>query len=199
MLPVSDSHVRVSAGFVLLILWFAVVNGGELLMIVLNAAAVHELGHWLVLRCFHAEIRRLRVGILGAVLETDCSRLSYGRELAAVLAGPAANLLCASLLSLFGDKTAVAVGAHLVLGAFNLIPLRPLDGGRALHLLVAWWLGPWSADLAVRWTGTVVALCLAGGLCILMHETGGSLWLLPAAVGALAAAGEEWFGTDHFL
>ena len=199
MFPSFESRVRVSAGFLLLVLWFAAVNGGALLGMVLSAAAVHELGHWLTLRFFGAEIRRLRVGILGAVLETDCSRLSYGRELMAVLAGPAANLLCACLLSAFGRGMEAAVGAHLVLGAFNLLPLRPLDGGRALYLLAAWGLGPWWADGVVRWVGTVTALLLAGGLLALMRVTGGSLWLLPAALGALAAAGGEWFGRSCFL
>lgn len=199
MFPGFDPSVRVSAGFFLLILWFAAVNGGELLLVVLSAAAVHEVGHWMLLRLFGAEIRRLRIGILGAVLEADCSRLSYGRELAAVLAGPGANLICAWLLSKLGNGMDVAVGAHLVLGAFNLIPLRPLDGGRAVYLLTAWSLGPWAGDRAARWTGTAAALFLAGGLGWLMHHTGGSLWLLPAAVGSLAAAGREWFGKESFL
>lgn len=191
--------MRVSAGFFLLILWFAAANGGALLLVILGAAAVHELGHWIMLRLFGAEILGLRIGMLGAVLEADCSRLSYGRELSAVLAGPGANLLCAWLLSTFGNGLDVVIGAHLVLGMFNLIPLRPLDGGRALYLLIAWGLGPWGGDLAARWVGTVVALLLSAGLCCLMYQTGGSLWLLPATVGLLAAAGRECLGKECFL
>lgn len=194
MSQASEPRVQVSAGFAALAVWFAMVNGPALLVTVLGAAAAHEAGHWLALRGFGADIRRLRVGLLGAVLETDCTRLSYGRELAAVLAGPGMNLLCAWGLSRLGPGTETAIGANLVLGAFNLLPLRPLDGGRALYLLTAWAYGPWAGDRAARWAGTVSALLLSGGLLWLMKATGGSLWLLPAAVGLLGAAGREWFG-----
>lgn len=191
--------MQISAGFILLILWFAAVNGANLLLMILGAAAAHELGHWIMLRFFGADIRGLRIGMLGAVLEADCSRLSYGKELLAVLAGPGANLLCAWLLSRFGNEMEVVIGAHLVLGMFNLIPLRPLDGGRALYLVVAWGLGPWAGDRAAKWVGTASALLLSFGLCWLMVQTGGSLWLLPAAAGLLAAAGQECLGKEAFL
>lgn len=195
MFPGFEPRVRISVGFTVLAVWFAAVNGLGLLAMVLSAAALHELGHWLALRLCGAEVRGLRVGLLGAVLETDCARLSYGRELAAVLAGPGTNLLCAWALSRLGPPgLEAAVGAHLVLGGFNLLPLRPLDGGRALYLLTAWAWGPWAGDRAARWAGTVSALLLSGGLLWLMGRTGGSLWLLPAAAGLLGAAGREWFG-----
>ncbi len=45
----------------------------------LGAAALHELGHILCLRRFGAPILRLRIGVLGAVLETG-GTMSYGRE-----------------------------------------------------------------------------------------------------------------------
>lgn len=191
--------MQISAGFILLILWFAAVNGANLLLMILGAAAAHELGHWIMLRFFGADIRGLRIGMLGAVLEADCSRLSYGKELFAVLAGPGANLLCAWLLSRLGNGVEVVIGSHLMLGLFNLIPLRPLDGGRALYLIVAWGFGPWAGDRATRWVGTVSAILLSFGLCWLMYQTGGSLWLLPAVVGLLEAAGRECFGKEVFL
>lgn len=49
-----------------------------------------------------------------------------------MLAGPAVNLLCALVLG--GAHAWVAAGAHLSLCLFNLLPVRPLDGGRALYL-----------------------------------------------------------------
>ena len=127
-----ESRVRVSAGFCLLVVWFGLANGWRLLATVLGAAAVHELGHCLALRCFGASCGGLRVGIFGAVLETDGRRLSYGGELVCVLAGPGANLLCALLATAGGDRWTVMAGAHLTLCVFNLLPLRPWDGGRAL-------------------------------------------------------------------
>lgn len=176
-------------GFCLLAAWFAAANGWRLLVTVLMAAAAHELGHCLALWGLGAPVTGLRIGVLGAVLEADSRSLSYGGELLAVLAGPSANLLCALLLTgLGGARWSVLVGAHLALGIFNLLPVYPLDGGRALYLLAAWSAGPAAAEWAVRWIGAAAAVSLAAVACYLMWRTGGSLWLLPPAVGLLGAA-----------
>ena len=182
-------EIRISPGFCLLTGWFAAVNGWRLLAAVLGAAAIHEGGHWLALRLLGAKILGLRIGVLGAVLETDSRGLSYGGELIAVLAGPGANLAAALVLTAL-DREMLA-GAHLVLGAFNLLPVRPLDGGRALYLAVSWALGPAAGERVTRWAGFTAALALAVCLGWVMERTGGSLWLLPALAGLLAAAGRE--------
>lgn len=199
MSPRSEWPVQLSTGFCLLVTWFALVNGWELLAVVLGAAAVHELGHCLVLKSLGAEIKRLRLSVFGAVLETDSTHLSYGGELAAVLAGPAANLLCVLLLAPLGDRWTVFLGANLVLCAFNLLPVRPLDGGKALGLLVSWAAGPAAGEWAVRWIGAAAAAALAFGVLCIIWCSGGSLWLLPAAVGLLAAAGRECGGKGAVL
>lgn len=184
------SRVRVAFGFWLLTGWFGVVNGWRALCLVLFAAAAHEAGHWLALRLLGAEIRSLRIGPLGAVLETGAQSLSYGKELAAVLAGPGSNLLWAWALSLLGPGWEAPIGAHLVLGVFNLLPVGPLDGGRAVRLILAWRWGP-AGEEAARWVSAAVALAAAAGLGVLIWHTGGSLWLLPAMGGLLAAAAGE--------
>lgn len=199
MYPRSERPISISGGFCLLAAWFALANGGELLLTVLGAAAVHELGHCLVLMGLGARIRRLRLSVFGAVLETDSARLSYGGELAAVAAGPAANLLCVAVLAALDSGAAVFMGANLVLCVFNLLPVRPLDGGRALELLLSWTAGPALGEQIVRWTGAVTATVLAAAVVWLMWRSGGSLWLLPAAGGSLAAAGREAFKKGAFL
>lgn len=94
-----STDIRISPGFCLLVGWFAAINGWQLLAAVLGAAAIHEAGHYAALRLLGTRILGLRIGLLGAVLETDSTALSYGGELAAVLAGPVANLLSAVVLT----------------------------------------------------------------------------------------------------
>lgn len=184
-----------SPGFCLLAAWFALDNGWGLLWTVLAAALLHEWGHCLALGLLGAPVSGLRIGVFGAELQADRRELSYPGELAAVLAGPGANLLCAVLLTLLGgSRWAVFTGANLVLCAFNMLPVRPLDGGRALELVVVWAAGPAAGERAVRWVGGGVALLLAAALGWVMVRTGGSLWLLPAAAGLLAAAVRELTG-----
>jgi len=188
-------RIRISGGFWLLAAWFTLVNGWQLLAVILSAAALHELGHLLVLRLLGARVRELRVSVFGAELMTSAARLSYPGEIAAVLAGPAVNLLCALVLG--GAHAWVAAGAHLSLCLFNLLPVRPLDGGRALYLAASWALGPAAGETLVRWTGFTAALALAAVLGAVMQRTGGSLWLLPALAGLLAAAGREAFRPEN--
>ena len=178
-------EVTLSGGFFLLVGWFAFSCGWETALLTLSAAAVHELGHILALWACGARVRRLRLGLLGAVMEVG-GAMSYGQELAAVLAGPCANLLAAAVLGRLEQPA--AAGAHLVLCAFNLLPICPLDGGRALRLLLGWAAGPGAAERGSRYIGTAAAVAAACGAVWLMVETGGSLWLLPAAGGSLAAA-----------
>jgi len=193
----SKVPVEVSGGFWLLLAWFALANSGQVLMTVLGAAAVHELGHYVVLKSLGGNIRKVQLNVFGAVMDVDGTRLSYGREVAAVLAGPSANFLCAWACLTFSREWGAwdaFLGANLILGAFNLLPIRPLDGGRTLYLIVSWLLDPITGENIARWTGTVTALLLAAGLGYLMWRSGGSLWLLPAAVGAVGAAAGEIFG-----
>ncbi len=77
-------------------------------MLVLGASTVHELGHWLVLRLLGARIQAFRLTALGAELTANSGRLSYGRELLAVLAGPGANLAAALFTSLIDGRNLLA-------------------------------------------------------------------------------------------
>lgn len=195
MSPRRERRLQVSGGFLLVTAWFGLANGWWLLGTVLGAAAIHEMGHCLVLRCLGGTWGRLRLGVLGAVLEVDGKRLSYGGELLCVLAGPGANLLCALLLAVLKQERWTAVmGANLVLCAFNLLPLRPLDGGRALHLTVSWLAGPAAGEFAARWVGALTGALLGTAEVWVMGRTGGSLWLLPTAVAAYFLAVREMFG-----
>ena len=186
------TDIRISPGFWLLIAWFGTANGWRPLLMILGAAAIHELGHYAVLKAAGARVRGLRIGMPGAVMDVDRSGLSYGAELAAVLAGPGVNALCAALLlKLDQNRWAAAAGAHLVLCLFNLLPIRPLDGGRALELLLSWRWGPAVGEKAAAWCGRLFGGALACAILLVITKSGGSLWLLPAAFGLFLAVRQE--------
>ena len=189
MSPLREG-VEVSGGFLLLTAWFALVNGWRLLAVILSAALLHETGHLLALYLLGGRAAGVRITVFGAELRTDAAHLSYPAELAVTLAGPAANLACGLLLARLRAWT--AAGAHLSLCAFNLLPVRPLDGGHALELLVSWLAGPEAGERIARRTGAAAALALCLGAVWLMVRTGGSLWLLPAAAGLLTSAAREF-------
>ncbi|MBR1723504.1 MAG: hypothetical protein IJ723_00555, partial [Ruminococcus sp.] len=72
-----------------------------------------------------------------------------------------------------------------VLGVYNLLPIPPLDGGRALWLLIAWRFGPDAGDKASAAIGLMTALLLTALGAYLTLAYGGVLFLL-AALGLLA-------------
>ena len=131
-----ERGLHVSWSFWLLILLAAIVSPLTIVLSILLAAALHECGHLLALRAFHVPIEGLRLSAFGAVLHArGAQRLSYGRELVVTLAGCGMNLVCGVLTAWFSlhyvwVEGFVFAGAHILLCAFNLLPIPPLDGGR---------------------------------------------------------------------
>lgn len=90
------------------------------------AACVHEVCHILGVLLCKGKIVSVRIDSRGAVL--DGVAMEPWQELMCILAGPAGSLMLLVLWE-FWPKIALC-GA--VQGAFNLLPVYPLDGGRAL-------------------------------------------------------------------
>lgn len=171
-------------GFAALIALALLGGAGPALPAVLLAALCHELGHLLALRLAGAKVERLRLNAFGAEICADTRRLSYPREIACTLAGPAVNLA----LALFLARTAgwyVPAGSSLLLGCFNLLPVPALDGGRALHLLVSWLWEPITADRVCRRVGLCCAALLTFAALVLTIRYHAGLFLLIGAAGTL--------------
>ena len=152
---------------------------------VLTAAMIHEGGHLLALKLLGVRDCKFRLSSFGAVLRTEDLRLSYLQEIFAVLAGPAANLICGAALTSASSAVPAAAapaGAHWSLGIFNLLPAAPLDGWRVLQLFLCWVLGPERGECAAGIIGAAAALLLSGGILFLIFFSGGNLWLLPMAI-----------------
>lgn len=157
-------RVRVTPGFLLLAaaVWLA---EPELLLPTFLAAAVHELGHVAALRAVGGRAEGFTLAFLGAQLRLT-GELSYAAELPVALAGP----VCSLALALAAGRAGrfLLAGISLALGLFNLLPIRPLDGGRAVACLGGMFLSPQGAErlergLAAAALGAVLAL---GGVCL---------------------------------
>ena len=188
-------EIQITPGFCLLAGWFAASNGWTPLFMILSAAVIHECGHMAALWACGAQVTKLRIGIFGALMESDAVRLSYGREIFCTAAGPMANFLTAWILCIFGNPYPALTGVHVILCCFNLLPVRPLDGGRILELITAWTFGPRRGDMAARAAGCLTAGMLSCTLFRIVWQSGGSFWLIPPAMAMAWAAVREYRGT----
>ena len=189
-----ERGVHASWSFFLLVLLAAVISPAEIVVSVLLAAALHECGHLLALRAYRVPVEGLRLSALGAVLYArGARRLSYGRELIVTLAGCGMNIFCGVLTALLALRLSwvegfVLAGAHILLAAFNLLPIPPLDGARALYLIAAFFLGPLAGERIAAVTGLVCSLALAGAGVYVTAETGGGTLFLLASLALLFGA-----------
>lgn len=130
------------------------------------AVVVHELGHTLAARARGYVLRSLTLLPYGAEL---CVREEMdGRSCVIVgLAGPAANFLCCgAVLALWWLFPAVYpytrgfLAASFAIGAFNLLPVYPLDGARVVLGTVR---NRLKAAKGMQAAGVAVAVALLGG------------------------------------
>lgn len=123
--------IQVSPGACILLSFLLLTVPLKWLLAAWGAAMVHELCHLAAIRACGGTVCEIRVGAGGAILETG--PMTAGRELLCALAGPFGSLLLSLLLRRFPELAICG----LVQGIYNLFPLFPLDGGRALRCLLS--------------------------------------------------------------
>ena len=179
----KSTELRVTPGFFALLALGIAWGAGEVLPHVLLSALCHELGHLGTLALFGVYPERITLTGMGAeITASGQERLSYGRELLAVLSGAAVNLLLAIVFARVSADYLFA-GANAVLAVYNLLPVRNLDGGRALYLLLAWCSDPFRAEEISAGVNLVVMALLLGLGTVLLFRTGGGLFCLVGGVG----------------
>lgn len=138
-----------------------------------GAACFHELCHYAAIRLLGGDVYGLRLGINGAKMEV--APLAPGKELVAALAGPVGSAFLV-LLAKWLPRLAICGFVHCV---FNLLPLFPLDGGRALRGLMTLFLPDETGQRAFSISQQVL-LWGVGFLCILCAFKWG---IFPAILG----------------
>lgn len=145
----------------------------------LAACALHELGHVAAVSLLGGGVKELHLTAVGAELVLDGAKpLSYGREALAALAGPGASLLTAVLAA--AEKRFLLAGLSLGQGLFNLLPVLPMDGGRALCLMLSGGLGGDRAERVLGAVSAVLSGLLLGGGLILLRIFGNPTLLVTA-------------------
>lgn len=139
------------------------------LLAALTAGAFHELCHLAAVRGLGGQVLKVRLKPGGAAI--DAVLPGQGRELLAVLAGPVGSLLLLGVHRWF-PRLALC---GMVQGLFNLLPVRPLDGGRALELGTKLLCPGWAERIRFAAEG-IVLLCAGVAAGAIFGKA--VLWLL---------------------
>ena len=96
----------------------------------IGAVLVHELGHYLMVRLCGYRVHEICIGINGAKMQTEA--LSPVAQVFSSLAGPVAGICLLPLHRICPQMTLCA----LLHSAYNLMPVRGLDGAVALQSIL---------------------------------------------------------------
>ena len=133
---------------------------------------VHELSHIIALRLSGLKVKSIRAELTGLCIDY-CGFAEPVAHIAAAFAGPAGGFIYAYAASLIARETGCAwmelsAGISLLLSAFNLLPVLPLDGGRILLGLMTMILGVQAGEriayrISFAMTAVLLAVCVQQG------------------------------------
>ena len=133
-----SAAVRVNASFWLLVLLAAIVSPLTVVAAILTTARCTSWGIFAAMRYYGVSVKRFRLTALGAELDAQPRAAPMGASDRHARGGDSqpfsAPFSSRSSACGRGGSGPVFAGAHLVLAAFNLLPVVPLDGARALCL-----------------------------------------------------------------
>jgi Zn-dependent protease/CBS domain-containing protein len=209
----GGTQVRVHVTFALLLAWIwftqyqaggtaAAWQGVAFILAVFACVVLHEFGHALAARRYGIKTPDITLLPIGGLARLERMPTQPMQELVIAIAGPLVNVVIAAILFLalgytvglgeIGqidnprvDFLARLASVNVFLVVFNLIPAFPMDGGRVLRALLAFWLPLPRA--------TQVAATVGQGFAILFAVLGlfyNPLLIFIAIFVYLAAAGE---------
>jgi Zn-dependent protease/predicted transcriptional regulator len=162
----ADIRVYVHITFALLLVWlgflywtrgsglFSMLEGILFILLLFACVLLHEFGHALTARRYGIKTKDIILLPIGGIARLERMPENPRHELWIALAGPAVNLVIASILFFWiqvgqafepfqnftlttGSMTERLLGANLFLALFNMLPAFPMDGGRVLRALLA--------------------------------------------------------------
>ncbi len=138
-----SNRLEISPAIFILFLIFTFIDGVIYILIIYLCAALHEVAHIFAAKLCGCEIEKLRILAIGADIQLkNINTISYKKEFFIAISGPIINLIlvviaiCIQII--FGISSFFQLFAlcNAILFFINILPIMPLDGGRALYSLL---------------------------------------------------------------
>lgn len=166
--------LSVGPGFFAALALFYLFDGQGLFWRFLLCFAIHELGHIAAAWAVGAKISGMKLGAAGGIMQAEYPKGSYFLEFVVAAGGPVSGIV--STLVFAALKWHFLAGTCLAVTLFNLMPIRPLDGGHMLHIVLCA-LCPGHASAAIKITDGIMSGLFFTGALVLYIFTGAGLGL----------------------
>lgn len=130
----SETEVKINVSFAAAVTCTLILDNSGVCAVALFCCLVHETAHIICMLAFGEKPSLVELSFYGIKLERK-PMSSRRSDIPVYAAGPAANLLMSAALSVVSRENEDIKNAaviSLVIGLFNLLPCRPLDGGNIL-------------------------------------------------------------------
>lgn len=170
-----NTKIYVSFLFLSLICLFLLIDKTGLFLPMLTATFFHEFGHLFCMWIFGCQPKEINL-IPGSVQIVSSYCSAENKNILIMLSGPFANLLIFFILFLnycfFGDDSHIVFAfVNLLLGVFNLLPIKGLDGGTVLQNIITSKYNEKTANMTLN-VISVIAACVLGVTAILLSVAG---------------------------
>ena len=164
------------------------IKGTLAALLLFASVAFHELSHSYVAKKYHVSITSITLFIFGGIAQMKGEPPHPKAEFRIAIAGPISSFLLSALFFLLSISTTGGPRAlfsylaqiNFILGAFNLIPGFPMDGGRVLRSVL------WSrtkdffyaTQKAANFGQRIAIFFVIFGTFLIFSGSSGGLWLL---------------------
>lgn len=186
----------------------AYLAGAVFAVLLYLSVLLHEASHAVAARAYGLTVHSIELHFLGGVTAIEDDSTSARRDAVIAGAGPLTSLLIGGacwavspyapdgLLRLLLQMLA---GANLVIGALNLLPGLPLDGGRLLRAAVWGATGrPLTGSIVAGWGGRVLAVLCLGYPVLLARAQDVEVSIVDFVLAGIVAA-FLWQGASESL
>lgn len=173
-------RIRIHLKIFIFVLIFLLTNQIKIYGILMLFALIHELGHMLVGILLGFKPTKLEIMPYGVSVGFEIKCEDYNKKvkkanmlavkkLIIALAGPLTNFIITVIFliinkNLFGIERNLVIYANILIGIFNLIPIYPLDGGRAIKNILHITVG---LKKSYEYTNQIskITICILTGIC----------------------------------
>ena len=162
---------------------FVLIDGSVLSLVAVFFSLLHEICHVVCLKIIGGRVKRLSAR--GFSMALDTTFLNYSQECAVALSGPALSLLLFFVFLPFckiNEYLFFCCFCNLMIFSVNILPVYPLDGGRALYCFLCKKYQLYTSNIIMRVISCIFLLPLLIMSVIILIRTGYNLSLLVISV-----------------